>query len=217
MAATPRRTQAERRATTRARLLDATVESLLAQGYAATTVAEVQARAGVARGTLLHHFPTRAGLMVGAVEHLAEQRLAGVRREAAALSDGADRLTAAVDLVWRDLNGPVFFAALELWVAARTDPELRAALVPVERQIFGGVHTMLLELVGPERAADPRMPTLVEFTIELLTGLTMTTILTSDLGHRELLLGRWRRALGVLLGELEPAQLLESGTTRPRR
>jgi AcrR family transcriptional regulator len=203
-----RRTQEERRAGTRARILDAAADCLLERGYAETTVAEVQSRAGLARGTLLHHYPAKADLIVAAMRHLAEQRMAAFHREAqAVVAPAGNRLAALVDVAWRDLNSPTFFAALELWVAARTDPELREALIPVETDLFRKLHDGLLALADPDRA-DPRTPTLVEFTLDLVTGLSLTTLLTGDVGHRDLLLRRWKRALSVLTGDLPADQLV---------
>jgi len=74
--APPRRTQAERTATTRARLLDAAIDVLVDLGYARASTQEIARRAGVSRGAQLHHFPTREALVVAAVEHLVERRLA---------------------------------------------------------------------------------------------------------------------------------------------
>jgi AcrR family transcriptional regulator len=190
----PRRSQHERSAATRARVVDATVASLLELGYAATTISRVQERAGVARGTLLHHFPHRADLLVAVVEDVASRRLHVLA--GAPDSGGWD---AAVDLVWRDLQSPAFLAVLELWVAARTDPDLRAALAPVERTVFEAVHRAVSTVVED---ADPRVPTLVQFTIDLLTGSAMTTLLGDD-GAQQVLLERWRRAIPVLLGRAE--------------
>jgi len=69
-----RRTQAERTASTRARLLDATLECLCDLGYARTTTPEIARRAGLSRGAQLHHFPTKAELVTGAIEHLFARR-----------------------------------------------------------------------------------------------------------------------------------------------
>lgn len=204
-----RRTQRERSETTRAKLMDATVQCLVELGYAATTIAEIQDRAGVARGTLLHHFPAKSDIFVAAMSHLATTRIARFRREAELIPPAQNRFAALVDLAWRDLNSPTFFAALELWVAARTDTELRDALIPVERELFAGVHEPIRQLVGERFATDPRTATLTEFTIDVLTGLSMSTILTSNLGSRELLLRRWKRALAVLYGDLDAAELIE--------
>lgn len=175
----PRRTQQERSATTRTRLLEAAYECLLDGGYAATTVGAVQQRAGVARGTLLHHFPTRGALMAGVVEDVVERRLEVLTTlgptEAAPPSTWDD----VVDLVWRELQSPAFAAALELWVAARTDPELRDALLPLQERIFTTVHRRVTRLADAE---DPRAPMLVQFTIDLLTGAHLAGILRPRAG-----------------------------------
>lgn len=216
----PRRSQAERSAATRTRVLDATVASLLEKGHAATTLAEVQQRAGLARGTLLHHFPTRAALMVAVVEEVAARRLGvlGERAGAAAgasahertgpqtgpqTDTGTDPRTgwdAAVDLVQADLADPVFLAVLELWVAARTDPDLRSVLGPVERRVFATVHATVAGVVGDE---DPRVATLVQFTVDLLTGAAMTRLVDPGGSAQARVVERWRRALPVLLGRAD--------------
>ena len=64
--------QAERRRITRGKLLDATIESLIDRGYARTTTVEVGERTGLSRGTQLHYFPSKADLLVSAIEHLAD-------------------------------------------------------------------------------------------------------------------------------------------------
>ncbi|MFL6156323.1 MAG: TetR/AcrR family transcriptional regulator [Marmoricola sp.] len=203
-----RRTQSERRATTRGRLLDAAAQSLLEHGYAATTIARVQDAAGLARGTLLHHFPTRADLMVAATVHLVEQRMRAFGEEAARIDPEADRLQAVIDLAWRDLSSPEFFTALELWVAARTDPELREVLLIEEARLFAALHTGTAAVLGEAYADDPRVPALVEFTLDVLTGLSMMCMLNGGLGRSGATLRRWRRVLGILLGELDPSTLL---------
>ena len=77
-----RRTQQERRDETRGKLLDATIECLLASGYQATTTRRVAELAGVSAGAMTHHFPQRVDLVGAAVERLAEQRAIALRQEA---------------------------------------------------------------------------------------------------------------------------------------
>lgn len=209
----PRRTQAERREATRTKLLDAAVQCLIERGYAETTTSEVQLRAEVSRGTLLHHFPTKVELLVGAVQHLAGRRVTQVNRELAALPTSADRLDAAIDLAWAQLSSPLFWAALELWTAARTDEELRGALVPVEKEIFALLLGRLRDIFAESFPDDPRVPTVVEFTMDVLTGLVMSTIVSGDLGQRELLVRRWKRAVAILLGARPPETLVEGRRT----
>ena len=100
-----RRTQEERSAETRARLLDATVESLIEVGYAHTTTTAVCARAGLSRGAQLHHFPTKSELVIAAVAHLTMRRAKEVREEAKRLADLDDRVEAALELIWTSFSG----------------------------------------------------------------------------------------------------------------
>src|SRR5687768_4533694 len=129
----PARTpQGERTRAMRLRLLEATVECLVELGWAGTTTTVVSERAGVSRGAQLHHFPSKQDLVVAAVEHLSQRRRDDMVAAAADLPE-QDRTRAVLDVLAAQFVSPVFFAALELWVAARTDAELRAAVGPLER------------------------------------------------------------------------------------
>ncbi len=77
--------QQERSRATQQRLLAATVECLVEHGWAGTTTTLIAERAGVSRGAQLHHYPTKAALVLAAVSHLAERRAAEIRAEAADL------------------------------------------------------------------------------------------------------------------------------------
>ena len=189
--------------------MECTADSLLERGYAATTISEIQERAGLARGTVQHHFPTRAELLVAATTHIVDARIERFAREAELLAPTEDRIQALVDLAWRDLNSPVFFTALELWVAARTDADLREVLLREEQRLLDGIRAVYTGMLGPEFADDPRTATLVEMTVDVLTGLSLTAMLQGTLGEREAILRRWKRALAVLFGRLPSDELLE--------
>src|SRR2546421_9400780 len=115
-AATERRTQAERTATTRAALLAATVDTLVERGYRGTTTSDVARRAGVSYGALLHHYPTKADLLCAAVEHLLDARIAEFRKAMANLPPQTPTREASIDVLWSMFQGPTFTAWLELYV-----------------------------------------------------------------------------------------------------
>ncbi|MFI9506911.1 TetR/AcrR family transcriptional regulator [Nocardia sp. NPDC052566] len=202
-----RETQAQRRGRMRTRLLDAAVDSLLEVGFAGTTTLAVQKRAGVPRGTLQHHFPTKADLLAGAVEHIAARRSAELAQEFEAIPAQADRLETAVELTMRMLSGPSFLAALEMWVGARTDPDLLAALLPLEQRMFELMHTGIRDVFRTEFPDDPRVPTITEFTIDIMTGLALRALLTGDVDRNRILQHRWRNAVRILLGTQPPDTL----------
>ena len=126
------------------------MQSLVERGYAETTTAEVLALADVPRGTLLHHFPTKAELLSEAVERLFDRRRAEFMEAFEAIHPKADRLDAALDLLWSMFQGPEFVAWTELWVAARTDPELAAKVLDVERRFTDETRAMFGELFPEE-------------------------------------------------------------------
>jgi hypothetical protein len=65
------------------------------------------------------------------------------------LDPGVDRIDAAIDLLWSAFSGPTFTAWLELWVAARTDPGLAAAVVAVDRGFVETSQELFGELFPP--------------------------------------------------------------------
>src|SRR4051794_32229059 len=129
----PRRSQAERSAATREALLNATLDCLVEDGYANTTTARVAERAGLSRGAHLHHFQTRDALLAAAAAHITRRRGEALSAPVDALPEGADRVAAGLDVLWRSYANPLYQAALDLWTHARTDDALRSELVPVER------------------------------------------------------------------------------------
>lgn len=176
-----RRTQAERRATTRDALVRATVESLVELGYARTTTQEVQRRAGVSRGALTHQFTAKSDLVLAAVEHLYEEFSASVRQAAADLpAESTARIRLGVELVWERFHGQLFVAAMELWGAARTDAELRAALLPHERRLGVQLRSLAMEVFGEQVARHPQAEAVYQVLLTSMRGQALTYALQPD-------------------------------------
>lgn len=172
-----RRTQQERREETRRALLDATVACLTELGYARTTTLEVQKRAGVSRGALLHHFPSKAELMTAAIEHLARLRGVELTARAKRLPQGKQRTRAAVEMLWEQFSGPLFHVSMELRNAARTDPELRAVLQPTERELAKEIFRFARELFGPTVASRQGFDHALDLVLDLMMGAAMKAVL----------------------------------------
>ena len=191
--ATTRTTQGERTRAMRRRLMEATVDSLVELGWAGTTTTVVSRRAGVSRGAQLHHFPSKQALVVAAVEHLTDLRRDDMRRHAEQLPDDG-RIRGVLEILAAQFVSPVFFAALELWVAARTDAELRESVGPLERRIGRETHAYAVELLGVEEArGDNRQ--LVQATLDLVRGLGLAASLSDDTKRRASVLDSWATVL----------------------
>jgi len=194
-----RRTQAERSATTRARLLDATLESLCDLGYARTTTPEIARRAGLSRGAQLHHFPTKAELVTGAVERLFERRHEEFRAAFARVPAGADRYAAAIDILWSMVSGPTFHAWLELVVAARSDPELRLAVESLTRRLRTVVDETFRDLFPEGNPDDPFFAVAPRFAFALLDGLALERISGVDESQVEQVIDALKALAGLLM------------------
>ena len=179
--ARPRRTQAQRRATTRAALLEACVDCLLEQGYAGLTTAAVVARAGVSRGAQAHHFSTKAELVLAAMRHVADQLAAEVAAEEGIGRPEApgDPELALLDQLWAMHTDRLFPALMELWLAARTDAELRVGLSEFERELTRRVVAFCRERV-PGLAERPDFRSFLATALAAIRGLALLTFLDRD-------------------------------------
>ncbi|HYG93215.1 MAG TPA: TetR/AcrR family transcriptional regulator [Nocardioides sp.] len=195
---TPRVPQEERTRAMRARLMDATIDLLVEKGFAGTTTTLVSERAGVSRGAQLHHFPTKNDLVVAAVAHLTEKRAAELEAAVSRLPEGRNRTHAVVEMLGEHFSSPVFTAALELWVAARTDPTLLEAVAPLEQLVGRETHRMTVHLLDADES-QPGVRELVQATLDLVRGLGLANTISDDAKRRRRILAQWSRTLDAAL------------------
>jgi AcrR family transcriptional regulator len=97
----PRRSQAQRSATTRQALLDAGRSLFAERGFAGAGQEEIVERAGVTRGALSHHFGTKQGLFLAVVIEIQGEVADRIGRAAAEGDDPMDQLRLGC-LAWLD-------------------------------------------------------------------------------------------------------------------
>ena len=95
-------------------------------------------------------------------------------------------------------TSPVFTAALEVWVAARTDELLREAVVPLEQRVGREAHLIAVEALGVDEE-QPRMRELVQATLDLLRGLGLANTISDDTARRQRILAAWAHTLDAEL------------------
>lgn len=196
------RRQEERSRSTRLRLIEATIGCLIEHGWSGTTTTAVAERAGVSRGAQLHHYPTRNDLVVAAVQHLGEIRRDEIRQLAANLTGQQLSVGTVLDMLAELCTGPLFVAALELWVAARTDAELRPAVSQLELQFGRETHRLTVELLGADENR-PGVRESIQATLDLMRGLGLANLLSDDRERRTALLAEWTTTLENRLGATE--------------
>lgn len=166
---------------TRAALLDAAIDCLVERGYAETTTVETARRARVSRGAQLHHFPTKAELMTAAVARLLDRRVEEFRKAFVDVPPGPGRLEQAVDVLWSMFESPCFVAFAELKVAARTDPDLAAAVVDMDRRFYEECRATYADLFPNEDGHDPEFDEMaMAFSFALMDGLAFQRLVAPE-------------------------------------
>jgi AcrR family transcriptional regulator len=166
-------TQEERRAGTRGALVEAALDCLVDFGVAGTTTAAVCTRAGVSSGALFNHFPTKAALLGAAAEQvLAAATTDYVARFTENAGAGGDVLGDAVRLLWQIHAEPRLSAVLELFVSARTDADLAAALQAVNEPHTARVLDVARRLL-PGYAGHPEFEATFDLVISAVVGVAL--------------------------------------------
>ena len=138
-----RRSQAERSADTRARLIEAAIVCLHRLGYATTTVTEVAREAQVSRGAMTHQFAAKTDLMLAVVRAVFEKDGEHYRRSVDATSpfEWARTLPATM---WQVISQPSGVAVMEIMLASRSDPDLAEKLRLIQQKIDVQAHAWVL-------------------------------------------------------------------------
>jgi AcrR family transcriptional regulator len=195
---TAREPQQQRSRATRQALLDAAIFSLAELGWNGTTVAVVAERAGVSRGAAQHHFPTREALFTAAIDELMSAWITDIRAQRDDLPVGPARVRAVVERIVELYTGTLFRAALELWVAAASDAQLRRQIAPFEQRIGREAHRVAVELLG---ADESRLGVreAIQATLDLARGLGLANLLSDDGARRRRIVDHWVEILAAEL------------------
>lgn len=126
-----RRSQAERREETSTRAIDAAIACVYRDGYSVTTTISVAAEAGISRGALLHHFPTKVDLILAVALEVVRRSQDKRRRMLVSHPRGLPRFAAVTEASWATLQEPEAMTLLEILMASRGDPELAKRLPDV--------------------------------------------------------------------------------------
>jgi AcrR family transcriptional regulator len=133
---------------TRARLVEAALQSLQAEGFAGTTARSIAARAGVNQALVFYHFGGVDGLLLAALDASASERLGRYETQLAAAASTPEKVEAARRLYREDVDGGHVTVIAELLGASLARPELRPALVARMQPWLELVTGVLREVAG---------------------------------------------------------------------
>jgi AcrR family transcriptional regulator len=181
-----RRTQAERRASSRRRLLDAALACLVEEGYARFTTLAVSRRAGMSQGGLFRHFATKEQLLGATMDHLVEQRLQAWEQRFFALPPEQRTPEAGLRLLSTVTTDERLRAVFDLAAAARTDAAIRAQVAPLLRSFLERMHAVARQVLGDAlHLHDELFVGAIDLALATMLGLALLEIAEGDLDRRE--------------------------------
>ncbi|MCC5873821.1 MAG: TetR/AcrR family transcriptional regulator [Gammaproteobacteria bacterium] len=199
---------------TRTAILDAALQCFYRLGYNNTTTEKIAAEAGVSRGAMLHHFPSRIALIASAVKHLNEKRLSAYEQEETAVQDQArfTRIEEGIESYWRQLDSWLFVVFLELQVAARTDPELHAIMVPAVAE-FDSASREATRKLFPDLALSEQFNLAVSVSLYLLEGLAVNKITRESIPLRDMVMEYLKGQLRTMFRDVHEVVDRESASS----
>jgi AcrR family transcriptional regulator len=181
---------------TRTSILDAAVSCFYKLGYSNTTTDNIASKAGVSRGAMLHHFPTRFELIKAAVGHLSSQRLALFESKELEIQRSGEHthVGEGIDVYWKLLNTPAFVVMHELKVAARTDKKLKKILIPALEE-FSNAFLGSVQRIFPDLAQSEAFERNNFLTVLLLEGMAVARLIDGSPVPEEMLISWLKQEL----------------------
>lgn len=199
-----RRTQAERTEETRRRLLDAAVEVMASKGYSGFRTVDVADAAGVSRGAMTHHFPSKDELVVALVEDVFKRAAELGHKRAGRFDTVGDAIKALIVDSREFFFSELFLIAMDLAIQGRMNTgssqltEISAASrLPVEESWLGA----LIDSGVPESVAED----LLWLTLSIVRGLAVRRLWQQDPTRFNRLFRLWREMVESYLQNLPPA------------
>lgn len=194
--------QAQKSAATRNLIVEAAIKCFVDLGYAQTTTTAIADKAGLSRGAMLHHFPSKIDIVRAAVEYLHGKRLKAFRKaiQRSQPLEG-DRVRQAVEAYWSHVRHPMFVAFFELSVAARTDPELAAILLPAQEAFEREWYRTAKEVFPEWEGRQEQFDTALDLSRYVMEGMAVSFITHKETERDKRLLRFLEEKLRELLGK----------------
>lgn len=177
-----RRTNVDRSAETRERIIDATVRRLYKFGYSAATMSAISDEAGVTRGAIIHHFANMNELMIAVALHISENQF-GINQQALAeMRPGRERFLGIIDTEWDTALAPSTIALLKILVESANNEVLSLRLPQIQLETEKRYRKMYVEIAREAGITDEAaIGSMFQLHICTTRGLAMTYMAGADI------------------------------------
>lgn len=196
--------QAARSLKMRERVLSAALDCIFEEGFQKASTTEIVKRAGVSRGAMLHHFPSKEILIAAAIEKLLDDEIEFIRAEAGAYSRKEKSIDDFVDFLWSRFSSRLFMITIDFLSSARTDDRLREAVIPVSLNFHDSLNEIWSQFFHYEKSSPEKVQTLLNTTLCLMRGMGIQTVIRDDDGYFDSIRNCWKQILHSQLDEDPP-------------
>lgn len=203
----PRRTQAERSESTRRLLLDAAIKLIRKNGFGGLKTVEVADLAGVSRGALMHHFPSKHELVVAVLTYVNEITFTqSTRRAQSARQDKGDPIDSIIKDAQDFFFGDYFFIELAVGMSDDSTRQLRRETQQFVRQTRFSIEATWLDTLIASGIPEPLARDVLALTLSVVRGFSVRTLIESDPERFSRLLGVWSKIVRQHINESTPKQ-----------
>jgi len=189
----PRRTQEDRTREAKERLLQATIDVMIRRGYNGLTTKEVAKTAGLSNGALMHHYASKAELVVAATTAIYDECIIRGQWNAKspeAVNNPVEGFIADSLSVYFDWP---FLVALEIIVLARTDPELQARITPVMMHYRQTTNALWFEVFKKAGYTPKQTKTILNISLNMCRGMAVNRTWQHDDDYYQTLVKEWTK------------------------
>jgi AcrR family transcriptional regulator len=188
----PRRTQAERSETTRKQLLDAATKLIRQKGFGGLRTIEVANLAGVSRGALMHHFPSKHALVVAVLIYVNEITFTQSTRRAQLARTSGDPIEEVIKDAQDFFLGDYFFIELAIAMSDDSTHRLRRETHQLTRQTRFSIEAAWLDTLISSGIPKQLASDVLALTLSAVRGFSVRLLIENDPEQFTRLMNVWR-------------------------
>lgn len=162
-------------------ILSAAAKCFARKGFSATTLAEIGKELGLRKSIVHYYFASKAAL-IHEVQSFTYHKYLGRVKEALASDTSTDRISSALHSLWDAIQNNKTGTGLniEVWSAARRDPELKRRASALHSDAHKLVNEHIVQSLGFTNGDTQRGEALSTLILAVLNGLSVTEYLEGD-------------------------------------
>jgi len=197
-----RKTHEERSRETISRLIEATLDSLQEYGYHGMSLSKILEKAGVTKGAWSHHYKCKKELIAEAADIMLQDAINNGKDALLTLEavPEKDRLFHVLDYFWENFEqGKRRDVWVEVYIASRTDAELREYLRPVIQRFHDTLNEVWKEYFILIDEKDGTIETVMNLTLFVTRGMAIQSIIKDDPEYYRAFRTQWVKIITPLV------------------